>query len=125
MKTEFACVIKCMDGRIQNVVSAYMRKKLGVPYIDAITVAGPVKVLAEFKKEKILADLKFRAGISVNAHKSEVIAVCGHFDCAMVYATDEEQIEMVHVAVKNVSTWFEGVKVIGLFVTSDLVVHEV
>lgn len=125
MKTEFACVIKCMDGRIQNVVSAYMRKKFNVPYIDAITVAGPVKVLAENKKDQILNDLKFRAGISVNAHKSEVIAVCGHFDCAMVYATDEEQIEMVHQAVKNVSTWFENVTVIGLFVNSDLEVFEV
>ena len=60
VKTEFACVIKCMDGRIQNVVSAYMRKKFNVPYIDAITVAGPVKVLAENKKDQILNDLKFR-----------------------------------------------------------------
>ena len=59
MRNTFATTISCMDGRIQNVVSAYMRKKFNVPYIDAITVAGPVKVLAENKKDQILNKSRF------------------------------------------------------------------
>lgn len=116
MDNQFACVINCMDGRVQEIVNEYMKNEYCVPFIDTITIAGPVKVLAENKKEVLVNDIKFRVGISINKHHSKIVAVTGHHDCLLVKVEDAVQIEFVKEAVKNVQKWFEDVTVIGLFV---------
>lgn len=125
MENQFACVINCIDGRIQELVLNYMKDTYCVPFIDTITIAGPVKVLAENKKEKIIKDIKFRAGVSVKKHDSKVIAVIGHHDCALVLTSDDDQVQLVKRAVENVKTWFPLVEVIGLFVDGKWKINKV
>ena len=109
-----------MDGRIQTAVIDYMREEYQTLYIDTITVAGPSKILSEYKKDKLIKNIKFRAAISVEKHGSEVIAVVGHFDCAMIQQPDDLQQNHVTTAVENVKKWHDNVEVIGLWVDSDL-----
>lgn len=125
MEQKFACVINCMDGRIQSSVIDYMRKEYGTLYVDTITVAGPSKILSEYKKDKLIQNIKFRTDISVNKHGSEVIAVVGHFDCAMIIMTDQEQQDHVLEAVKNVDAWHPNTSVIGLWVDEKLQVTRI
>ena len=49
----FYTAINCMDGRIQESVTNYIKKKYNVLFVDMITSAGPVKILSISKKFKI------------------------------------------------------------------------
>ena len=120
MEKKFACVINCMDGRIQSSVIDYMRNEYKTLYVDTITVAGPSKILSEYKKDKLIKNIKFRTQISVEKHGSDIIAVVGHFDCAMIVMSDEDQKNHVEQAVKNVKKWHPEANVIGLWVAEDL-----
>ena len=41
----FATAINCLDGRVQEPVAKFLKKKFGASYVDAITAPGPVKVI--------------------------------------------------------------------------------
>lgn len=43
----FATAINCMDGRTQLAVTAFMKSRYGVDFVDMITEPGPVRALAE------------------------------------------------------------------------------
>jgi len=123
MSRDFVTVINCMDGRVQAVVIEYMKRKFDALYVDSVTVAGPSKMLAENRKKRLIKDIKFRISISVEKHDSDVIAVVGHFDCAMIKTSDEDQIKFVKEAVNVVRKWYD-VEVIGLWVNDKLEVIE-
>ena len=57
---KFATVINCMDGRVQEPVIAYLKQRLGVAYVDSITLAGPIKTLAERTRLTIIDSVKRR-----------------------------------------------------------------
>lgn len=120
MEKKFACVINCMDGRIQEAVIEYMKNKYQTMYIDNITLAGPSKVIAENIMDDIIDNVKFRVDISVSNHGAKVIAVVGHFDCAGIPSTDEQQKQYVLQATKEVKTWKDGIEVIPLWVDKEL-----
>lgn len=122
--TDFACLINCMDGRVQKAAYSYLETKLQKPFIDTITFAGPAKIIAENKKEKLINDIRFRVDISTNVHGAETIAIAGHFDCAMIKVDDEKQIELVKKAKENLQLWYPNATVYGLFVDSSLNVIE-
>ena len=82
MSSEFATAINCMDGRVQMPVIEYMKSKYGIDYVDMITEPGPNKILSENKDKNSIDSIKRRVKISVEAHKSRLIAVVGHHDCA-------------------------------------------
>ena len=80
--TGFACVINCMDGRVQDAVKNYMKDNYGVDFVDMVTEPGPNKILAENQDTVIIENIKKRVGISVEHHGAKVVAVDGHFGCA-------------------------------------------
>jgi len=125
MEKKFTTVINCMDGRIQQAVIEYMQKKYDSLYVDMITAAGPCKMLAEDKKTTIIKDLKYRTTVSVEKHFSKVVAVVGHFDCALIQKPDSEQQELLKESVLKVSAWFDDVEVIGLWVSSEIEVSRI
>jgi hypothetical protein len=71
-----------MDGRVQLPVITYLMKRLGADYLDSITEAGPVKVLAEQTDPVLLDSIFKRIAISTATHGSQTIALCAHADCA-------------------------------------------
>lgn len=117
----FACVINCMDGRVQDAVKDYMKNNYGVDYVDMITEPGPNKILCECQDcdKGVIEDIKKRVEISVHHHGSKVIAVVGHFGCAGNPAEKEEQIKQLKVCKEKVEAFGFPAEVILLWVDGD------
>jgi hypothetical protein len=114
-RSEFATVITCMDGRVQEPVAQWMKQHFDVRYVDTITAAGPDRRLAEGPAERV-AQLRHRAGISVDAHHSHVIAVVAHHDCAGNPVGKDEHLAHLRRALDEVRSWAFPVRLIGLWV---------
>lgn len=110
----FGTAINCMDGRVQPAIRKYIKEKYNVEYVDTITLAGPVKVIATRKRGSLIRDLKFRLSISVDQHDSNIIALVGHTDCAGVHEPDRLQKNHLIKSVHRVRRWYPNHKVIGL-----------
>ncbi len=112
----FVTAINCMDGRVQNPVNEYLKRKYDVDYVDVITEPGPIKILAEGAPGELVDSIRTRADISVNKHGSKVIALVGHHDCAGNPVDKETQLEQIERAVNTVSSWGFEIEIIKLFV---------
>ncbi len=122
---KFATAINCMDGRVQIPVIEYIKNKYEVDYVDMITLPGPNKVLAESEDKSTLESIKRRVEISVNLHRSKLVAICGHYDCAGNPTNKETQIKQIIEAIKVTKLWFSNVQVIGLWINQNWEVEEV
>jgi carbonic anhydrase len=116
---KFACVINCMDGRVQDAVKDYMKTNYSVDYVDMVTEPGPNKILADNSDMAVLEDIKKCVKVSVTHYGSKVVAVVGHFGCAGNPTEKEEQIKHLHLAQKTVENFGLGVEVIMLWVEGD------
>ncbi len=116
---KFATAISCMDGRVQEPISKYIKEKFKVDYIDTITEPGPNKILAENSPSAKIESIRQRIDISLNKHKSSLIAISGHHDCAGNPTTTENQANQTREAIKTLSKWYPGVKIIGLWVDEN------
>ncbi len=110
---KFATSITCMDGRIQIPLTNWIKENYSVDYVDTITEPGVDKKIAE---DADLESIKAKAAISINAHKSELIVISGHFDCAGNPVSDEQHISQIKKGMEVISSWNLGVKVIGVWV---------
>ncbi len=102
-----------MDGRIQLPLTKWIKENYSVDFVDTITEPGIDKKVAE---NLDLDSVKNKIGISINAHKSELIVVSGHFDCAGNPVSDEEHISQIKKGVDVISSWTLNAKVIGVWV---------
>lgn len=117
--SKFACVINCMDGRVQDVVKDYMKQNYQVDWVDMVTEPGPNKILADNLDSVVINNIKKRVEISVHHHGSKVVAIVGHFGCAGNPTEKEEQIKHLQLAKKAVEDFVLGVEVILLWVDGD------
>lgn len=124
MNDTFATAINCIDGRVLAPVEQWMRENVNVDYVDQITEPGPDRVLTEAPAE-VLAGIRDKAAISVNAHGSDVVAVVGHHDCAGNPVSEAEHKEQIRRSVDVVADWDMPVHVIGLWVNSSWEVEQV
>ena len=108
--------IHCMDGRIQEPIRNYLTAKYDVKYVDTITEAGPCKILAENKDRNIIDSMRFRIGISLQKHNSNLIAVSGHHDCAGNPVADEQQKQQIMKAAKYLKDLYTEVEVVGFWI---------
>jgi len=115
----FVTAINCMDGRVQNPVNEYLKRKYDVDFVDVITEPGPVKILAANAPVQLIDSIRIRVDISINKHGSGVIALVGHHDCAGNPVDKETQLEQLERAVKTVSSWGFESEIIKLFVNPD------
>jgi hypothetical protein len=120
----FGTVINCIDGRVQESVARWLKVHYQLDYIDAITEPGPDKLLAEGGTE-IIAAIRRKVEISVHIHKSGLIALAGHHDCAGNPSTWEEQIDQIKRGVEQIRLWDLPVTVTGLWVNEQGVVEPV
>ena len=89
---KFATSVSCMDGRIQIPLAKWIKENYSVDFVDAITEPGVDNKVAE---NLDLASIKSKINISINAHKSEMIVVSGHYDCAGNPVSDEEHMSQI------------------------------
>ena len=115
---KFATSVSCMDGRIQIPIISWIKANYMVDYVDSITESGVNRKLAEDHNYDPDA-IKTEIDISVNQHKSSIIAVSGHHDCAANRFTDEAQVHQIRKGVKIIEAWNLGVKVVGIWVDSN------
>lgn len=111
---KFATAINCMDGRVQEPVAKWIKERFEVDYVDMITEPGADKLLSEGLAEKIEA-IRQKAMISVNVHKSRIIVIAGHIDCAGNPVSKEKHLEQIKKCVKIIDSWRFPVQIIGLW----------
>ena len=114
----FYTAINCMDGRIQESVTNYIKKKYNVLFVDMITSAGPVKILSN-KKIENLESIISCIDISLKQHKSKGIAIVAHYDCAGNPISDEEQKKLLKKSVAFLSDKYINISVCGLWVNEN------
>ena len=114
----FYTAINCMDGRIQESVANYIKKKYNVLFVDMITGAGPVKILSSGKIEKLESIISC-IDLSFKKHKSKGIAIVAHYDCAENPIPDEEQKKLLQKAVTFLASKYINVSVCGLWVDKN------
>ena len=119
---KFATSISCMDGRIQIPLANWIKENHSVDYVDAITEPGVDKKVSG---DSDLDSIKSKVAISINAHKSGLIVVSGHFDCAGNPVSDEEHSSQIKKSVEVISSWNLGVDVIGVWVDENWKVNPV
>ena len=122
---KFVTAINCMDGRVQQPVIEWMKKKYAVDYVDMITEPGPNKILAENTDDTAVRSIRKRVEISVKKHLSTTIAIIGHEDCAGNPVDKEKQVQQIKSAVHIIQSWGYKVSVIGLWVDDQFNVHEI
>jgi len=120
----FATAINCMDGRTQLPVIEYLKSKYKVDYVDAVTEAGPVKILSDKVNKAAIESIKQRVSVSINVHKSNVIAIVAHYDCAGNPADKATQLKQISKAMDTINSWNNGVLIIGLWIDEDWQITE-
>ena len=121
----FITSIHCMDGRVQIPISDWLKNKYSIDFVDTITEPGPNKIVADNVDSVTIASIKKRVDISVNKHSSNLIAICGHHDCAGNPVEKNIQIDQIKKAIKNINNWNFNVPIIGLWVDENWKVTEV
>ena len=107
---KFGTSINCIDGRTQIPVSQWIKDNYSVDYVDMVNEPGCDKLLPGDNTAKI-EEVKAKALISVNAHKSSVIVVAGHHDCAGNPISKEEHIAQIKQSVDAIKAWGLSVEV--------------
>ncbi len=121
----FCTVINCMDGRVQIPVNEYLLEELSVDYVDTITEAGPVRILAEEQQSDLADSILARVDISVKKHKSKTVAIVAHYDCAGNPVKKDVQLEQLESAVDFLNDEYPDIKIFGLWVDSDWNVEQI
>lgn len=119
---KFGTSVTCMDGRIQIPLANWIKENYSVDFVDTITEPGVDKKVAESSD---LDSIKTKVGISINAHKSGLIVVSGHHDCAGNPVSEEEHIAHIKKCVDVITSWNLGVKVVGAWVDDTWTVRTI
>ncbi len=86
---------------------------------NMITEPGPDKILSGNKNSGITKSIKVRVAISVEKHKSGVIVIVGHYDCAGNPVNERTHRMQIKKAIQNVDSWNSEVPVFGLWLDRD------
>ena len=105
-----------MDGRVQEPVIKYLKKRFKARYVDMITEAGPNKILAEGTDKQLISSIMKRIRISLDKHGAGAIAVIGHYDCAGNPVPAREQSLHTERAVDLLKEEFSHIEITGLWV---------
>jgi carbonic anhydrase len=121
----FATAINCIDGRAQVQVTEYLRKKLGVAFVDMITDTGPDGILAQMTDYETIKAIRKRVNVSVRQHGSRHVAVIGHHDCRGNPVDAETHHSHIRSAVQSIRIWYPDIDVFGLWINESWGVEEI
>lgn len=114
----FATAIGCIDGRTTSATTDWLKQFLHVDYVDLITEAGPDKFLLHAEPGLIQA-VRRKVLVSLTAHRSPVIAIAAHDDCAGNPVSESEHKAQIEECVNLIASWNLGVRVLGLWVNNS------
>ena len=121
----FCTAVNCIDGRVQQPVTEFLRSRSNVCYVDMVTEAGPVGAISDPFDSEISDSIFRRVQISIDAHDSKVVAVVAHADCAGNPVDDDRQRTQLNDSARGLAEIFGSVTVLGLWVDGDGAVQEV
>jgi hypothetical protein len=113
-KGTFVTAVNCMDGRVQEPMINWAKNKFGVDYVDMITEPGPDKIVSEGEPEQV-ASVRFKTEISVEKHKSEIVIIMGHDDCAGNPVPKEKHVDQIKAAMRIIKSWGFPVTIHGVW----------
>ena len=119
---KFATSISCMDGRIQIPVNTWIKKNYLVDFVDTITAPGVEKKISESTN---VEQIKSMIEISIYKHKSSVIVISGHHDCAGNPVSKEEQVSQISKGIQNIKSWNYDAQVIGIWINDNWEVEKI
>jgi len=122
---KFATCINCIDGRTQEPVTTFLKRRLRVDFIDMITEPGPDKILAENKDRRLIASIKRRARISLEQHHSNTIVIVGHADCVGNPVNKAQHLHHIRKSIHAIRCWGVEASIFGLWVTRCLQVEKI
>jgi len=114
-----------MDGRVQLPVIKYLKQRFNAEYVDTITEPGPNLILANDSSSVLSQSIFARLQISVLKHKSEAVAIVGHYDCAGNPAPEKEQFSHIKKSIKILKKQLKDIEIIGLWVDKNWKVKEI
>jgi hypothetical protein len=125
MDFRFGTAINCIDGRTQEPVIDFMKQKYNIDGVDMVTLPGVDGVISNRENSDEIALIRNAVSISIEKHRSRIIAVVGHFDCAGNPGNREHHYADVQKAVNEVSSWNFHAQVVGLYVNDKKQIEEV
>jgi hypothetical protein len=114
----FGTVVNCIDGRAQEPARLWLREHFGLDFVDVVTEPGPDKLLAEGWPSEV-TPVRDKVALSIRAHGSRLVALCGHHNCAANPVGPEVHREQIGKAVRALRSWSLGADVIGLWINED------
>ena len=111
----FGTALNCIDGRVQQPVSHWLKAHSSLDYVDAVTEPGVDAVLANGGPQAVSA-LRTKVMVSVARHSSHIVAVVAHYDCAGNPVSREEHFEHVRRALDVMGEWRLPIPAVGLWV---------
>lgn len=121
----FATAVNCMDGRVQEPVTKYLKTNFDVDYVDMITELGPDKIIAEDSERYKLNSIKQRLDISINKHASTIIAMVGHSGCYGNPVEKNAQIAQILQSSATLKNWYPDTQIIPLWIGEDWLVEPI
>jgi hypothetical protein len=119
---KFATSVSCIDGRIQFPLAAWIKKTHSVDFVDVISEPGVEKKIVENIDLELI---KHKIEISISAHKSKLIVVSGHHDCAGNPVSEDVHISQIKKGVEVISSWSLDTQVIGVWVDASWNINSV
>ena len=114
-----------MDGRIQVPIIEFLKSSYNVTFVDTITEPGPCRIIAENKDIKAINSILQRVKISIDIHKSNLIAISGHFDCAGNPCEADVQKGQTKKSVEYFKNLYPNTEIIGLWVDENWKVNSI
>ena len=125
MDFRFGTAINCIDGRTQEPVIDFMKQKYNIDGVDMVTFPGVDGVISNGENSDEIALIRNAVSISIEKHRSRIIAVVGHFDCAGNPGNREHHYADIQKAMNEVSSWSFDAQVVGLYVNDIKQIEEV
>mgnify|MGYP001772941944 CR=1 FL=1 len=121
---KFATAINCIDGRTHLLVIEHLKKFYEVDFVDLITFPGVDGVLASDKNDFIEL-IKRNVEISIKAHASNLVIICGHHDCAGNPVDKDTHIKQISEAIERIKQWGFDIEAKGFWIDENWEVKEV
>ncbi len=110
---KFGTSLSCIDGRIQIPLAKWIKETYSIDFVDVISEPGVDKKVVEGLD---IDSIKHKIGISLTAHKSKLIVVSGHHDCAGNPVSKDVHISQIKKDVESISSWGLDAEVVGVWV---------
>ncbi len=111
----FAVLLTCIDGRVQQPLSEWVRARYGVAYADVVTEPGMDAVLssgADHLRQAVLD----KVCVSRLAHHCRSLVIAGHHDCAANPGDRTDHERQIRLAVAFLRDALPRLQVAGVYV---------